>query len=431
MPAFVVVGLGYGDEGKGAVVDHLVREHNAAGVVLFNGGAQRAHNVVLPNGNHHTFSQWSSGTLAGKMTWHSKYSLVNPHAFFNEGQRLQKATGIDPWKMVAVQEDAMITTPFHVALNRFREYARKDRHGSCGMGIGETVTDSMNGHAIYAKDLKDPKLLYEKLHDAQARLKKIAYGIAAKPNSNVWVTGPAFFEYAAIKDCMEIYRIFAKVVSQFDNFIWDSDESYVFEGSQGALLDQHYGYHPHTTWSQTTTANALDLLIRGQSFASYKGAIKTIGVMRSYLTRHGAGPFVTEDPALAERFPEAHNGHGEWQGAWRVGWTDLEAIQRGIDINGGVDELAVTHLDRVQGDWKVCLGYDEKIPLPHTGDRAEWEAMQADILAKTNRALPVYLDFTKMTAADLLEIIYAKLSTPVSVVGYGPTHQDYKAAVPA
>jgi adenylosuccinate synthase len=428
MPAIVVVGLGFGDEGKGAVVDHLVREHNASGVVLFNGGAQRAHNVVLPGGTHHTCSQFSSGTLAGKMTWHSKYSLVNPHAFFNEGQKIEKAAGFHPWNMVAVQEDAIITTPFHVALNRLRETVRQrmtgSGHGTCGMGIGETVMDDMNGYAIYAKDLKDPKLLYEKLHDAQRRLRKEAHTVCAQLNSRTWVTDPAFFEYAAIADCMEIYRIFAKVVPQFDEFSWDSDETYIFEGSQGALLDAKNGFHPHTTWSNTSKANALDLL-RG-----YEGDIKTIGVMRSYITRHGAGPFPTEDPALVERFPEAHNGSEGWQGSWRVGWTDLAAIRRGIEINKGVDELAVTHLDSVRGDWKICLGYGYDIPLPLSGDRNEWERMQGRILALVNSGVKDYLEFDDMDADAFLGWIEAYLHTPVTITGSGPTHADYSSVVP-
>lgn len=433
MPAFVVVGLGYGDEGKGAVVDHLVRQHKASGVVFFNGGAQRAHNVVTPDGRHHTFTQFSSGTLAGAMTYHSQFSLVNPGALFMEGDLLEKVIA-DPWRKIAVHKNAKITTPFHVALNRFREYARREaRHGSCGMGIGETVQDALNGFEIRAGDLLDPKLTYEKLHDTQMRMRKAAYKIAAEMRKQpVWVTDPTFFDFAAIKDTAEIYRIFAKVVPIFDQFEWDADENYVFEGSQGALLHEFFGFHPYTTWSDTSSWNAQDLLTR-QGIANYKGEVKTIGVMRSYMTRHGAGPFVTEDPALATRFPEAHNGHGEWQGSWRVGWTDLYAIQRGIAINNGIDELAITHMDRVAegGEWKICNDYDVEIPLPFRTDREDWLKTQAAILKRVESAKPNYMEFGGISTDAYLAYVGNYLDLPITVQGYGPTADHFRAAIPA
>ena len=138
--AIVVAGLGFGDEGKGTTVDWLVRRHESALVVRYNGGAQAAHNVVLPDGRHHTFSQFGSGTLAGAETFLSRYMLVNPSAMLNEAAGLAGLGVVDPLSRVHVDEDALITTPFHIAANRAREQARGDgRHGSCGMGIRETI----------------------------------------------------------------------------------------------------------------------------------------------------------------------------------------------------------------------------------------------------------------------------------------------------
>jgi adenylosuccinate synthase len=423
MPAFIVVGLGYGDEGKGAVVDHLVRQHKAGGVVFANGGAQRAHNVVLPDGRSHTFSQFSSGTFAGATTYHSRYSMVNPHALFVEWEALRKL-GFWPAKQIRVQEDAIITTPFHIALNRIREKARgKNGHGTCGMGIGETVLDSLGNEPLRARDLQDPKTLYGKLHDIQRRLRTQAHKIIARADETMFFAGKeanTLADYAAIKDCMEIYRIFAKVVPLFGEFDFDPDDAVIFEGSQGVLLDEFYGFHPHTTWSKTTDENALKLLFPNESVGDMNTT--TIGVMRSYMTRHGAGPFITEDPSLAERFPEAHNASKGWQGAWRVGWTDLAALAYSLACLGGkVDELAVTHLDRVQGDWKVCVGYSEPIVPPFFDERKLWENDRNITLNALNRIEPKYIEFEDMHPADLLAVIEATAELPVTIEGSGPT----------
>jgi adenylosuccinate synthase len=435
MPAIVVVGLGYGDEGKGAVVDHLVRQHKANGVVFFNGGAQRAHNVLLPDGSHHTFSQFSSGTFAGAMTYHAKTSVVNPYALFQEAEVLQEVLPAFPslWNRIAVQKGALITTPFHVALNRIREVVRgQNRHGSCGMGVGETVLDAKNGFALRVEDLHDPDTLYVKLHDTQTRLRREAYKILAAADPPLWLTGAegeTLRSFQAIKDAMWVYKVFAKAVPMFDQFEFEPDDTYIFEGGQGALLHEYHGFHPYTTWSDTSAYEALVILgDRGPLFE--EGGVKIVGVMRSYMTRHGAGPFVTEDPALAERFPEAHNGHGKWQGAWRVGWTDLPALRYGIVVSEGVDELAVTHLDRVQGDWKICRGYGFDLELLKRNiTRQDWEAKKATTLAALESAQPEYVEDSNIDADIFLEMIEAELGAPVTIQGWGPTHEDYRVSV--
>lgn len=420
MPALIIVGLGYGDEGKGAVVDHLAREHNAGGVVFTNGGRQRAHNVVLPDGRSHTFSQFSSGTFAGAKTYHSRHSMVSPHALFIEWELLRQK-GIWPADQIAVHEQSLITTPFHIAMNRLRSETLA--HGTCGVGIGETVTFERDNPAwaLRAIDLRNLTTTRAKLVEIQQRLRIEALTMGPDVNSTEF---QKLCNPQEINDATEIYRIFAKSVPLYDDSMQFDDETIIFEGSQGVLLDQFHGFHPHTTWSKTTNENALRLLSE-QGFAGYKGQVRTIGVMRSYMTRHGAGPFVTEDPELHERFPEAHNGSEGWQGSWRVGWTDLRAMRYSLAcMDGTVDELAVTHLDRVQGDWKVCVGYNRIQNEPHVPiytDRKIWEDDRARVLANLAAAQPLYVEFEDMRPADLLEVIEAQLDLPVTIEGSGAT----------
>jgi adenylosuccinate synthase len=109
-------------------------------------------------------------------------------------------------------------------------------------------------------------------------------------------------------------------------------------------------FHPYTTWSTTTFANAETLL------AEAGQAAVRLGVIRCYMTRHGPGPFVTEDPTL--EFPEPHNRHGAWQGAFRTGHPDVVALRYAVEVAGGVDAVALTHLD-VAGrhPLRLCRAY--------------------------------------------------------------------------
>ncbi|SFR11122.1 adenylosuccinate synthase [Lentzea waywayandensis] len=336
----IVVGLGFGDEGKGATVDALCADGSVSAVVRFNGGAQAAHNVIA-DGRHHTFSQFGSGTLAGVPTWLSRHVLVEPIALATESRELEAVGVTDPLSLMSIDAQALLTTPFHVAANRARERARGgDRHGSCGKGIGETVWYGLlegttrgvvvegqevigePGPAPAVGDCLDPATLRRKL-DALARFYE-----------------PLIGDGVSVDELVMLYRSFADAVR-----ITSADEAgrladagrLVFEGAQGVLLDETYGFHPHTTWSTTTPRNARELL-EGRP-------ARVIGVTRTYQTRHGAGPLPTEDQAVLDRFPEAHNGTGEFQGAWRAGHLDANLLRYSVDCCGGIDGLAVTHLD--------------------------------------------------------------------------------------
>ena len=353
----IVVGLGFGDEGKGATVDALCADGSVSTVVRFNGGAQAAHNVIA-DGRHHTFSQFGSGTLAGVPTWLSRYVLVEPIALATESRELEELGVADPLSLMSIDAQALLTTPFHVAANRAREKARgKDRHGSCGKGIGETVWYGLlegttrgvvvegqevigePGPAPAVGDCLDPTTLRRKL-DALARFYE-----------------PLIGDGISVDELVMLYRSFADAVRITTDDVGRLADAgrLVFEGAQGVLLDETYGFHPHTTWSTTTPRNARELL-EGRP-------ARVIGVTRTYQTRHGAGPLPTEDQAVLDRFPEAHNGTGEFQGAWRAGHLDANLLRYSVDCCGGIDGLAVTHLDA--DGLKVATGSSlEDMPDP-------------------------------------------------------------------
>jgi adenylosuccinate synthase len=341
----IVVDLGFGDAGKGTVVDHLCRVAAADGrpvaaVVRFNGGAQAAHNVVTDDGRHHTFAQFGSGTLTGVPTHLSRYVLVDPLALAAEAAHLAALGVPDPFARLTVHGDALLTTPYHVAANRARELARGGgRHGSCGMGIGETAAFAL-AHPDAAPRVRDCA--------RPARLRRLLTELRGCLEAELGpLAGPARSggELPPVDACVEVFGQFARAVRLVDDRHLAELARVgpvVFEGAQGVLLDEWHGFHPYTTWSTTTFANAEKLLCDAGVPA---GDTHRLGVVRTYTTRHGAGPLVTEDAALTAALPDRHNGNGRWQGAFRVGHFDAVAHRYAVDVAGGVDAVALTHLD--------------------------------------------------------------------------------------
>jgi adenylosuccinate synthase len=138
------------------------------------------------------------------------------------------------------------------------------------------------------------------------------------------------------------------------------------------LLDEWRGFHPFTTWSCCTDANALELI----SEAGQDARVTRIGVLRSYAVRHGAGPLPTETQALRPGTTE-HNAFNDWQGPVRYGWFDAVLARYALEVVGGVDSLALTHLDapRAPHPWAVCSGY-----------QGAWGAADAELAAHTSAA---------------------------------------------
>lgn len=362
--AILTTDLGFGDAGKGAITDYLTRQHNAHTVVRFNGGAQAGHRVVSDMGEH-VFSQFGSGTLAGARTHLSRFMLIEPLAMLAEAAHLQELGIADPFGLTTIDERALVTTPFQRAVNRLKELARGDgRHGSCGMGIGETMVDWLahGGDVLFSADFSSPTQLKTKLHHLQT----LNQAKAAPLHDKLPETPQAKREWECLHDPNAVDRILiayepfielAHVVpGDYLHLLLERDGTIIFEPAQGVLLDEWYGFHPYTTWSTTTLANAETLLHE----ASYDGNVQRIGITRAYTPRHGAGPLPSEDAQLTAMLPDARNGFDAWQEGFRVGWLDLELLRYALDVVGNLDGLAVTCLDRVAQlpEIKVCVGHD-------------------------------------------------------------------------
>jgi adenylosuccinate synthase len=363
--ASIVVDLGFGDAGKGLVTDHLVRARDATLVVRFNGGAQAGHNVVTEDGRHHTFAQLGAGSFVpGVRTHLAATTVVHPTALLVEARHLASAGVRDALARVTVSDRALVVTPFHQAANRLREIARgASRHGSCGAGVGETVSDALSvpGDAIRAGHLRDRSRLAVLLERVRAsklgELAEVVRAARGLPGADEEI-GVLEDGGVAARWIDAVSSTIAQVAIVDDTWLGcalRASPAVVFEGAQGVLLDEWAGFHPFTTWSTCTFENALTLL-RDHGF---DGEVTKIGVLRTYLVRHGAGPLPTEDASLVARLPEPHNEDGPWQGRVRRGWPDALLARYAARVAGGVDALALTHADalaRVPA-WKVCRSY--------------------------------------------------------------------------
>lgn len=453
--AFIIVGLGYGDEGKGTITDYLARKYNARHVFRFNGGAQAAHFVVASDGLLHCFSQFGSGTLTGAGTVLTNKMLVDPIRMMNEATALEEKGVANPLNQVIIDPDCLIITPFHGIINQILEISRgKSRYGSCGIGVGETVKDGrqLGKMALIAGDMFDKEVLLNKL-DFLLRIKiDLAEQLVVEHPDKT-----EFAEYLKklkqkgyIEKLISIYCNFATKsgvrIKHIDRSMLTSEGNIIFEGAQGVLLDEDRGFYPFITRSATTFKNADEFI---SNFGTSKKVVK-IGVMRAYATRHGQGPFVTEDEWLGKQIPDIHNGANEWQGAFRIGWFDFLAAWYALETAGRIDCVALTNFDRLNDfkKIKVCHAYkydgaaDEsleqffdyekegngkiiikKIKFPSITS-LEYQSRLAELLKLCQ---PIYTTVEKDKYMQFLE---EHLNIKISIVSVGPTARDKIEARP-
>jgi adenylosuccinate synthase len=433
--AFLVIDLGYGDQGKGSVTDFLVRDRGAHTVVRYNGGAQAGHNVVTPDGRHHTFAQFGAGSFVpGVRTFLSRYMAVQPWAMLVEADHLARAGVTDAFERTDLDADAPVITPFHRAVNRLRERARGDgRHGSCGVGVGETVSDARSLDAdlvVRARDLSDARALRVKLARVQERKRADVRDLLRDLRGDAAAHDDIeHLEDAHIVDVyvqfLAPFRARARVVGgEALSEALKRPGAVVFEGAQGVLLDEWRGFHPYTTWSTCTPDNALALLAEGV----YAGEVTRLGVVRAYATRHGAGPFVTEDRELGARVPDRHNRLDPWQGGFRVGWFDAVATRYAIRVCGGVDALALTCLDRLRDEpaWRLANAYvidGARVRDIEPGPLGDLDH-QAALTERISRAKAEYATTTERGDVRAHAEAIAAETARVRLISSGPTADD-------
>ncbi|MEO0734165.1 MAG: adenylosuccinate synthetase [Bacteroidota bacterium] len=342
----IVLGLGFGDEGKGVTTDFLCRQAERPLVVRFSGGHQAGHTVTLPDGRSHVFSNFGAGTLAGAPTFWSRYCTFHPVGYANERLALE-AMGFPP--ELYVDERAPVTTPYDLLYNRHRE--RKQRHGSCGLGFGATVARHEGPHKLHVLDLFDDFVLERKLRSVASYYGDQLGAVYDKIELDAKLTD----FWAAVRACRTSLHRTCGRAHFADCATYDQ---LIFEGSQGLLLDQEFGYFPHVTRAYVSSRNALEMI------AAYDlPAPELYYVTRAYQTRHGNGPLTNTTlpgPELTPT-PKETNVYNPWQGHQRRSLLDLDqlrfALRADAQYSAGLPRhLVVTCLDQLRGDWRSTDG---------------------------------------------------------------------------
>jgi len=443
-----VLGLGFGDCGKGHFIDALTRLWHAHTVVRFNGGAQAGHNVVTAvradsPGRHHTFSQFGAGTLVpGVRTVLVDPMIVHPTALLNEAEVLGNIGVNDALSRLTIDGQCRITTPFHQAAGRLRELLRGEAaHGTCGVGVGETVRHALvyPGQELRYADLPDPgstKVL-DRLHAIREAL--LAEFVPQCPKGSAGARSAEFQtlqnETLAAK-WMTSARALARhsPPASFETVReqLSQDGCILFEGAQGVLLDEWRGFHPHTTWSSINTAAADAVAMH----FGLESPIEHYGVMRPYLTRHGTGPLPTCDESLDELLPELHNSGDGWQGRFRRGHPDAVLARYAFEAAGRLSGLLISHLDVFQRghSLKWCESYSVTPPLPQWPPHVERLPLggskdldhQLSLTHLLQNARPQYSAEPICSVQDFLERISEVCSLRVAFCSYGATCADVR-----
>ena len=348
----VVIGANFGDEGKGLMTDYFCSQfpkYERVVNVRFNGGAQAGHTVVTPDGKRHVFHHFGSGSfLPNVATYLGPEFIINPILFRKEYEQLI-AFGLYP--MVYCHPKCIITMPQDMMVNQFIETRRGDgRHGSCGVGIYETL--------LRAKEFEND-ITMDMLNDVKGRttIDIDYYGF----NRVEKMTG---FELTdKEKELMNNQNIRAHYNQdlQFlmshtmlvdDDYIKDRFHDAVFEGAQGLLLDQNNSvYFPHLTPSNTGIQNVLPYLEDDMD-------IEVCYVTRPYLTRHGAG-YLPDECSREEVGAKIDltNHTNEWQGSLRYGQLNWDDFMVRINTDWAKSfsktyrSIAITHCDEASKEF--------------------------------------------------------------------------------
>lgn len=339
MEAQIVIGLGFGDEGKGNFTSYLCHQNKAKKplVIRFSGGQQAGHTVMY-KGKKHVFSNYGSGTLQGVASHFSEHCSFYLNTMAVERDILKKNFNIEP--ILSIHPLAMVTTPYDVAFGRLREL--NVQHGSCGLGIGTTAARHTNtGFKLHALDMEHRGLFGVKL----ANIKEY---YADKANKMGMLEGfieeaeklePDYFdlidqEFFTIKDNEEVTK---------------KTETLIFEGSQGIMLDKDHGVFPNVTYANTTSKNAVQIC------NNLNVGFSVNYITRCYQTRHGNGWMSNDNPVFLMNDEEEINKKNPWQGEFRLAELDYDLLNLafGIDFqyNMGAKNtnIVVTCLDQIPG----------------------------------------------------------------------------------
>jgi adenylosuccinate synthase len=408
VPATVIVGAQWGDEGKGKIVDLLAQESDV--VCRYQGGPNAGHTIIV---DAETFKirQVPSGVVSGKLSVIGAGCVVDPEVLLAELDQLTER-GLEP--NVVVSGNAHLIMPWHVAIDQASERRLgKLKIGTTRRGIGPAYADKASRIGIRVQDVLDAKILRQKIEVALAE-------------KNIWLERVYEVEPFDLEEVAARYEGYAQRLRPYvgdvsllvDRALREAKDV-LFEGGQGTLLDLDHGTYPFVTSSATVAANAAAGIGIGPNRID-----RVVGVAKAYVTRVGEGPFPTEiEGADQQRVRELGGEYGTVTGRQRrCGWLDLVALRYAVRLNG-ITSLALTKLDVLSAfpELPVCVRYR----LRDGTETEDFPAHQSDF----HTARPVYehlggwqhpLDGDLPDAARAyVEFVERALEVEISLVGTG------------
>ena len=345
MPNTILVGAQWGDEGKGKIIDFLTDEADI--VVRSQGGNNAGHTIVI-GGEKYVLHLIPSGILRKSKTCVIGNGVVlDPVALVGEIEGLRKR-GVKVEKNLLISDTAHLVLPYHQALDGLRETQKGSKKiGTTKRGIGPAYADKASRTGLRTGDLLRPDVLKEKLTQRIKENNALLKSLGA----------PTLNGKKIINDTLaaaEVLRPFITNTVIFLHRALEMKTNMLFEGAQGTFLDIDHGTYPYVTSSNTTSGGACT----GSGVPPHR-IDKVMGVLKAYTTRVGEGPFTTEDDALGDRFHAMGREFGATTGrARRCGWFDAVSTRYSVILNG-IDELAITNLDGLDGveTIKLCVAY--------------------------------------------------------------------------
>ncbi|HSL63876.1 MAG TPA: adenylosuccinate synthase [Gaiellaceae bacterium] len=414
MPATVIVGAQWGDEGKGKIVDLLARESDV--VCRYQGGPNAGHTIVA-DGETYKLHHLPSGILyPGTACVIGAGCVIDPESFVAELDALEaRGLALDD---VHVSGNAHLIMPWHVALDGAAERRLgRLRIGTTRRGIGPAYADKAARLGIRVQDLLDPKILRQKIETALAE-------------KNVWLERVYGIEPLALEEVAEKLERLARRLRPLvadTSLLVDralrQGRRVLLEGAQGTLLDLDHGTYPFVTSSNPVAGAAATGIGIGPTRID-----EVVGVAKAYVTRVGEGPFPTEIAGPdQERIRELGGEYGTTTGRERrCGWLDLVALRYAARVNG-LTSIALTKLDVLshEDEVPVCVRYR----LPNGDETPDFPAHQSDF----HHAAPVYevlegwrepLDGGLPPAARrYVELVEREVGVSVSLVGTGQARE--------
>ena len=421
MPATVVVGTQWGDEGKGKLTDLLAKDMDV--VVRYQGGHNAGHTIVV-NGERFALQLCPSGILYPHITpVIGNGVVVEPSALIEELEALARR-GVDTSRLV-VSGNAHLIMPYHLELDRVTErYLGKNRLGTTKRGIGPAYADKAARVGIRVQDLLDAKIFREKLDVAlkekNAVLAKVYNRLPLDAND---IADRYLGEYAPmitpmVGDAVDVVHA-----------ALEEGRNVLLEGAQATFLDLDHGTYPFVTSSNPVAGGACT-----GSGLGPRDIDRVIGIAKAYVTRVGAGPFPTElHDEIGDRLVERGHEFGTVTGRRRrTGWFDAVMVRQAVRLNS-LSEIALTKLDVLDSfdTVRVCVGYQSG------GQRFERPPYHQSTF---HQVTPIYedlpgwrTDLTGVTSAsdlpaaarDYIAFCSAQIGAPVRLVGVGPGRDQF------